>query len=78
MFFAPHRFKYKICCWKNLKLYEKQQHIPEILNSAPDSGMLSMANTKMIPVLTKATQEINDIPDTIIQENNTLTSSTQQ
>jgi hypothetical protein len=54
------------------KAQEIQQLIPEIVNTAPDTGTLSMVYAEMIPMLTKAIQELNDKLDTVIRENETL------
>lgn len=54
------------------KAQEIQELIPEIVNTAPDSGMLSMAYAEMIPVLTKAIQELNEKLDVVIDENTKL------
>lgn len=54
------------------KAQEIQELIPEVVNTAPESGMLSMAYAEMIPVLTKAIQELNDKVDNLIRENENL------
>jgi len=51
------------------KAQEIQEIIPEIVLTAPESGMLSVAYTEMIPVLTKAIQELNEKLDSVIEEN---------
>jgi len=54
------------------KAQEIQELIPEIVNTAEESGMLSMAYAEMIPVLTKAIQELNEKLDSVIEENASL------
>jgi hypothetical protein len=54
------------------KAQEIQELIPEIVTTAPDSGMLSMAYSEMLPVLTKAIQELNNKLDAVIKENSDL------
>ncbi len=56
------------------KAQQIQALIPEVVNTAPESGMLSMAYAEMIPVLTKAIQELNDKLDKVIEENASLRS----
>jgi hypothetical protein len=54
------------------KAQQIQELIPEIVNTAAETGTLSMAYAEMIPVLTKAIQELNQKLDTVIEENATL------
>ncbi len=59
------------------KAQQIQELIPEVVNTAPDTGMLSMAYAELIPVLTKAIQELNDKLDNVIRENESLRAENQ-
>ena len=54
------------------KAQEIQELIPEVVTTAPDSGMLSMSYAELLPVLTKAIQELNEKLDKSIEENREL------
>ncbi|RMA66461.1 tail fiber domain-containing protein [Ulvibacter antarcticus] len=54
------------------KAQQIQELVPEIVEAAEGTGMLSVAYSEMIPVLTKAIQELNAKVDRLIEENNTL------
>lgn len=54
------------------KAQQIQELIPEIVNTAEETGMLSMAYAEMIPVLTKAIQDLNKKLDDVIAENENL------
>lgn len=54
------------------KAQQIQELIPEIVNTAEGTGMLSMAYAEMIPVLTKAIQELNQKLDNVIEQNASL------
>ncbi|NND63290.1 MAG: hypothetical protein HKN48_08860 [Flavobacteriaceae bacterium] len=54
------------------KAQQIQELIPEIVTEAPETGRLGMAYTEMIPVLTKAIQDLNKKLDKLIEENESL------
>ncbi|MBT8255805.1 MAG: tail fiber domain-containing protein [Bacteroidia bacterium] len=54
------------------KAQQIQELIPEIVTTAPETGRLAMTYAEMIPVLTKAIQELNDKLDNVISENENL------
>jgi hypothetical protein len=54
------------------KAQQIQELIPEVVTVAPESGKLSMAYSEMIPVLTKAIQDLNNKLDTVLKENKEL------
>lgn len=51
------------------KAQQIQELIPEVVTVAPESGKLSMAYSEMIPVLTKAIQDLNNKLDTVLAAN---------
>ena len=54
------------------KAQQLQELIPEIVEEAPETTMLGVSYTEMIPVLTKAVQELSDKLDILSDENAAL------